>query len=126
MRIGARDKARVELVLEAMLPAGTAGLPGWSTVDRTAFWRCLDEDTAPTFAPGLRVMLAVLGWWPTLDRRWRRTFWRLSPEERQAVLEALDARTDLVSRQLVATFKILACFAYFDAPHVRARFGAAP
>ena len=126
MRLTDRERARAEVALRAVLPVETAGLPGWDTIDRAAFWAHLERDTAPTFVPGLKVMLVVLSLLPRLDRRRRRSFFGLPPEERQAVMAELDARPDYVSRQLVATFKILACFAWFDAPHVRARFGGAP
>ncbi|MCB9698996.1 MAG: hypothetical protein H6738_19600 [Alphaproteobacteria bacterium] len=123
MRVSVRSRARTELVLRAVLPVEDAGLPGWDTVDREVFWRHLEQDTAPTFVPGLELMLVALGWLTRMDRRYRRSFFRLSDGERRDVMAALDRRSDYVSRQLVATFKILACFAWFDAPHVRARYG---
>ncbi len=116
------EKRRVEDVLAAFLPTHTAGLPPFRSVDTAGFWRCLDTAAAPTFTPGLRGMLLLLQVWPVADRRFRRPFWALSADEREQFVTDLDQHPSYVARQLVATFKLLACFAWFDAPVSRARF----
>jgi hypothetical protein len=59
-------------------------------------------------------MLAAIVLLPLLDRRFLRPFPLLSPDEREQFLTTLDANPSYLARQLVATFKILACFAAFD------------
>ncbi|MBK7973242.1 MAG: hypothetical protein IPK07_08175 [Deltaproteobacteria bacterium] len=62
------------------------------------------------------------------DRRFAKPFVRLATDERLRAIEALDRDPRYGVRQAMAALKMLACFAYFDAPAVRARFecGAAP
>lgn len=99
------EKRWAEGVFAAMLPA-----PQRTTA---VFWSCMSTG-APTFAPGVRLMLAAIVLLPLLDRRFLRPFPLLSPDEREVFLTALDANPSYLARQLVATFKILACFAAFD------------
>lgn len=90
----------------------TAMLPG-SRRSTVIFWSCMSTG-APTFTPGVRLMLAALVLLPILDRRFARPFPMLSMDQREAFLTTLDANPSYLARQLVATFKILACFAAFD------------
>ncbi len=88
-------------------------LPGSAPSDPVAFWRCMSTG-APTFTPGIRLMLLAVLLLPLFDRRFLRPFPLLSSAQREAFLVALDTSPSYLSRQLVATFKILACFAWSD------------
>lgn len=90
----------------------TAGL--WESLARPA-GRAPDTGAAPTFAPGLRLMLLLLLVLPLFDRRFLRPFPMMAGPDREAFMVELDAHPSYIARQLVATFKILACFAWFDA-----------
>lgn len=118
MRLTARERRWAEQVMAALLPAETAGLPALADLDRSTFWRCVEERGAPTLVPGLRAMLLAVQLLPV--RRFGRRFSALTADERERFLAALDADPRWLPRQLVATFKVLACFAWFDDPRARA------
>lgn len=120
-RLGAREKAAAELVFAAMIPGEAAGLPRFDAIDRGAFWRCIDEAPGPTFGVGLRVMVHAMIWLPVFYAGYRRPLHALPPERREAFVAQLADDPRYLVRQLVAALKTLACFAYFDAPAVRAR-----
>src|SRR5262245_5840045 len=77
------------LGIETRVGAGRA-LPAFERIDRTVFWRALEEAPAPSFRFGLRGFVYALTLWPILDRRWRKPFFRLSHADRLAAIEAFD------------------------------------
>lgn len=121
------ERAWAEALFAAILGTGREeGLPEFQEVDRATFWRCFEEAAPPLIGMGLRGMVHTLTWLPLTDRRFRRPFFRLTPEERERFVAGLaDDERDLV-RQSLVTLKTLACFAYLDDAAVRARFERAP
>ncbi|MCC6877938.1 MAG: hypothetical protein IT378_26745 [Sandaracinaceae bacterium] len=117
-----KEKDWAEGIFAALLPGESAGLPSFASLDHEVFWRCVEESTGATFLPGLRVMVHALTHMPRLDPRYRRPFHALSRDDQETFLAELARKTDYPSRQLVSTLKIVAAFAYFDAPSVRDRF----
>lgn len=126
MRLTAPERRFAEQVFAAIVPGDPAGRRSFAQVDTAVFWRCLHEDGAPTLIPGLRLMLLAVAVWPLAAPGFRRPFAWLAPEDRSRFLAGLDDDPRYVPRQLVATLKILAAFAWFDDPVARALAGAAP
>jgi hypothetical protein len=124
-RLTTTEKAWAEAIFEAMLPADTAGLPAFASVDRAAFWHCLEDAPGPSFGPGLRAMVHGLTFLPLTDRRFRKPFYALDRDNREALVAELGRDSRYAVRQMVTTMKMMACFAYFDDAGVRARFDAA-
>lgn len=126
------ERRWAEALFEAILGldergAASHGLTPFGAIDRGAFWRALETAPAPSFRLGLRGFVYTLTLAPLLDRRFRRPFVRLDAGARARAVEAFDRDPRYGVRQALAALKMLACFAYFDAPAVRARFeGAAP
>lgn len=119
-----RERAWAEAIFAAVLPVSTAGVqercaqePSRRTSD--AYWAALST-AAPTFGPGLRLMVWATMLLPLLDRRFLRPFTLLPPADRDRFVVELADRPGYAPRQLVATMKILACFACFDAVDDRA------
>lgn len=108
------------------MPAELAGLPALGSGDRSSFVRAIEEATGPSFLPGLRLMVYTLGFLPLGYSGYRRTFFALTVDEQRAFVADLARDPGYVARQLVATMKVLAGFAYFEDPTVRARFDLAP
>ncbi len=101
-------------------------LPAFESIDRTVFWRSLERAPAPSFRIGLRGFVYALTLLPLFDARWRKPFFRLSRAERLAAIERFDRDPRYAIRQMLAALKMLACFAYFDAPAARAPFEQPP
>jgi hypothetical protein len=120
------ERARAEVIFAAILSAETAGLPAFETTDRETFWRILEEAPAPSFGPGLRVMVHALTLLPLARPRYRARFHMLDREAQRAFLAELEQDERYPLRQLVTTMKMLALFAYFDDERVRARFDLTP
>ena len=120
------ERAWLERIFEAMLPAETAGLPTFDASRHADLCRTLEEATGATFLPGLRVMLHALAVLPLGYAGYRRPFFALPVDGRRAFLAELAREPGYLSRQLVAALKILACFAYFESPFVRANFDLRP
>ncbi|MDP2313705.1 MAG: hypothetical protein Q8P41_12415 [Pseudomonadota bacterium] len=106
------EKRWAECIFAAVMPVAASPLAA-AGPDTTMFWRCMSTG-APTFLPGLRSMVLAIVLLPLFDRRFLRPFPMLSADQREAFLVALDGDQAYLSRQLVATVKILACFARFD------------
>lgn len=109
------ERRWAEVLFEAVLgnPLGDTG----------AFWHRLAESTPPYFGPGLRATVHALTFLPLTMAGFRKPLFALSPEARLACVERLDADPRATVRQLLATAKILACFAFFEDEGVRARLG---
>ncbi len=121
------ERRWAELLFDAVLgTGGKNGLPPLEAIDRTGFWRCLGEATPPYFGPGLRATVHALTFLPMTLAGFRRPLFALSREARLACLEHLAHDERFLVRQMLATLKILACFAYFEDPAVRARIGGGP
>lgn len=121
------ERAWLEQIFQAMLPADTAGLPALAARDEeSSFFRAIEHATGPTFIPGLRMMLHALSVLPLGYAGYRKPFFALSVDRRRAFLEHLSRERGYLPRQLVQTMKILAAFAYFEDPTVRARFDLTP
>lgn len=121
----AAEKRVAETLFAAIVPGETAGMPAFAALDRARFWECLRTAPGPSFGPGLRAMVHGLNLLPLADRRFRRTFTALSPDERETLLVELASDERYAVRQMLTTLKMVACFAYFDDPVVRARFDVA-
>lgn len=124
-RLRAFERAWAEALFEAVLPGGE-GLPRFAETDRETFWRCLEEAPASTFGLGLRGMVYALNFLPATNPRYLRPFHQLDAEQRERFLAELASRPGYAPRQVLTTFKTLACMAYFDDPAVRAAVGADP
>lgn len=123
------ERRWAEALFEALLGQGESsaarhGLPPFGAIDRAAFWSALESAPAPSFRFGLRGFVYALNLATLFDRRFGRPFVRLAGEDRLRAIEALDRDPRYGVRQAMAALKMLACFAYFDAPEVRARFEA--
>jgi hypothetical protein len=126
LRLTATERAWAEALFAAILATGgDDGLPSFSAIDRTAFWRRFDEATAPLVRAGLRPMVHTLTFLPVVSG-FRKPFFLLTPEERDRFLCAASRNTNYFVRQSLVAIKTLACFAYFDDPRARERFDAAP
>ena len=100
---------------------GEEGLPAFSSVDRSGFWSAFQGAATPLVRAGLRPMLHTLTFLPLLSG-YGRPFFRLSPADRERFVVEVAASRRYFVRQSVTTLKMLACFAYFDDPTVRARY----
>jgi len=122
LRLSRVEREWAEDLFFAIIPAGgDDGLPPFSSIDRTAFWRCFDDASAPLVRAGLRPMLHTLTFLPLLSG-FGKPFFSLSNDERARFLDAAEAHHLYFVRQSLVTLKTLACFAYFDDERVRARF----
>jgi hypothetical protein len=113
----------------ALVPADAAGrLPGLAAVDTARFWTACARAAPPLLRFGLRASVWVLTLWPLVALGRPALLHRLSPARRDLVLARAAASRSWLVRQMVATVKLLACFAYFADPGVRARLepGGAP
>jgi len=126
LRLLPHERAWLEQIFDAILPADTAGMPALGARDRASFFRAIEDATGPTFIPGLRAMVHALAVLPLGYAGYRRPFFALSVAKRRAFVAHLAHERGYVSRQLLQTMKILAAFAYFEAPAVRARFDLTP
>lgn len=120
------ERARAELIFAALLPAEEAGMPAWDSIDRETFWRILETAPAPSFGPGLRVMVLAVTLLPLVRPAYRARFHLLDAARRRAFMEELAQDERYALRQMVTTLKMLALFAYFDDETVRARFDLRP
>jgi len=123
-RLSAPERRRAERMFAAILAPAEAGLPSFESIDRTRFWNALDSATAPSFAPGLRAMVAGLDLLPLTDSRFRRRFDALSETEQVDFVSSIPDDAPYGVRQIVSTMKMLACLAYFDDEAVRALYPA--
>jgi choline dehydrogenase-like flavoprotein len=121
------EKRWAEALFEALLgPVEEHGLPSFASVDKTSFYAAIERAPGPSFAPGLRGMVAAATFAPLVHPGFRRPFHLLDPGARLRFVEAMAKRSDYATRQLLATLKILATFAYYEDPVVRARQSAGP
>jgi len=120
------EKRWAEVIFAAILAPEVAGLPGFDRVDRTAFWRAVDDRTGELFGHGLRAMVALVTFLPVADRRHRRPLFALDHDARRALVAELAADPRFAVRQAIVALKMLAGMAYLDDPVVRARFTGEP
>lgn len=119
--LGPRERRWAEALFAAILgPVEDHGLPAFAPIDHDGFYRALATAPGPLFGPGLRAMVLALTFAPVVDPRFRRPFYALDAEARLRCIAALASHRTHVVRQMVATLKILACFAYYEDPRVRA------
>lgn len=119
--LGPRERRWAEALFAAILgPVEEHGLPGFASIDHAAFHRAIDTAPGPMFAPGLRAMVYALTFAPLVDPRFRRPFFALDADARLRCIEAMASDRRYVVRQMLSTLKILACFAYYEDPRVRA------
>lgn len=125
LTLTATERTWAEALFAAIVATdGHDGLPAFTAIDRTGFWRTFERAAPPLVRAGLRPMLHTLVFLPAVSG-YRRPFFQLAPAEQARFVEgALHHRRAFV-RQAVVTLKTLACFAYFEDPAVRARFEAA-
>ena len=116
------ERRWAEVLFDALLGTGE-GLPSLGELDTGDFWRHLAKSTPPYFGPGLRATVHALTFLPLTMAGFRRPLFALSREARLACVQRLEADQRSTVRQLLATAKILACFALFEDPGVRARLG---
>lgn len=126
VRLTSYERARLEEILAAILPAEAAGLPAFGAGDRAGFYRAIEDTTGPTFLPGLRMMIATFSLLPLGYSGYRRPFFALDADRRRAFVAELALEPGYVARQLTATMKVLAAFAYFEDSAARARMDLTP
>lgn len=115
------ERRWAEALFEAILgPVEREGLPSFASIDRAVFWNAVETAPGPTFGLGLRAMVHTLTFLPMA--RLARPFYALDARDRESFIAWLDARPEYGARQMLASLKVLACFAYFDAESVRSRF----
>ncbi|MBK6518039.1 MAG: FAD-dependent oxidoreductase [Polyangiaceae bacterium] len=125
--LGPTERAWAEALFEAILgPVEAHGLPPFASVDKTSFYAAIDHAPGPAFAPGLRAMVAAATFAPLADLRFRRPFFALESGARVRFIEAMAESPLYAKRQLLATLKILATFAYYEDARVRERLAAGP
>ena len=123
--LGPRERAWAEALLGAIVgPTEDHGLPSFASIDLDGFYRAIDTAPGPSFAPGLRGMVYGLPFLPLADRRFGKPFFALDPDARLRCIEAMASHELYAVRQMVATLKILACFAYFEDERARGRMRA--
>jgi hypothetical protein len=113
------ERRWAEVLFDAVLGTGEA-LPSLSELDTRDFWRQLKECTPPYFGPGLRAAVHGLTFLPLTMRGFRRPLFALSREQRLDCVARMHESRRTTVRQLLDTAKILACFALFEDPQVRA------
>lgn len=128
-RLGPLERRLAEQLFDALLgPVERHGLPAFASLDKEAFYQAIETAPGPAFMPGLRGMLYALSAAIAAQARRTRPLAPLAPIDREARFEAVEAlakSSSYVVRQMLSTMKILACFAYFEAPEVRATGRAA-
>jgi hypothetical protein len=125
LRLTHTERTWAEALFAAILPAGEGdSLPRFVhplTGERATFWRCFDDAPAPLVRAGLRPMLYTLTFLPVISG-FGKPFYSLDADERERFLAVAAADRRYFVRQALVTLKTLACFAYFEAPDVRAHF----
>lgn len=126
-RLFAFERRWAEALFDAVLgieprDASSVRLPAFESIDRAVFWAALERAPAPSFRFGLRGFVYVFSLATLVDSRWRKPFFRLARAERLAAIEAFDRDPRYAIRQMLSALKMLACFAYFDAPNAREPF----
>ncbi|MDP1828072.1 MAG: hypothetical protein Q8L48_32655 [Archangium sp.] len=118
------ERRWAELLFDAVLGTGEpGGLPSLRSLDNGDFWHHLAKSTPPYFGPGLRATVHALTFLPVTMAGFRKPLFALSREARLACVEQLEASSRTTVRQLLATAKILACFALFEDDGVRRSMG---
>lgn len=100
-----------------MIPASPGVHPGLANIDASRFWNTYDQVAPPLLRFGLRASVILLTWLAVL--RHGRPFHRLNPERQDRFLRSAAASRYYLLRQLVATIKLIACFAYLQDAQVR-------
>lgn len=116
------ERRLAEQIFDAII-ATDGALPRLDELDHAGFWRALEGASAPHTALGLRATVHVLNLAPLLLSGVRRPLAALPRAARAECLERLSRSPRYALRQLVATAKILACFATFEHDAVRTRLG---
>lgn len=125
--LGPHEKRWAEALFEAVLgPVEEHGLPSFASVDKAGFYRAIETAPGPQFTPGLRGMIYAANFAPVLDPRFGKPFSALDREARLRFVEAMSHQHGFVTRQILSTLKILATFAYYEDPAVRAGSASAP
>lgn len=118
------ERRWAEQLFAALLGTGTHGVTPLERIDRSGFWQRLHDDPPPYFGPGFRASVHALTFLPLTLPAFRKPFYKLTPEQQRACIAALAADERVVIKQLLSTVKLLACFALFEDPGVRAQLGA--
>lgn len=118
------ERRWAELLFDALLGAG-AGVPRMAELDRDTFWRALGTAAPPYFGPGLRATVHGLTFLPLTLPGFRRPLFALSEDARRAYVERLGEDPRVTVRQMLATLKVMACFALFEDEGARRRLGGA-
>jgi choline dehydrogenase-like flavoprotein len=125
--LGPHERRWAEALFSAVLgPVEEHGLPAFEAVDKAAFYQAIETAPGPQFLPGLRGMLYAANFAPLLDPRFGKPFSSLDRAAQLRFVEAMSGQTGFVTRQILSTLKILATFAYYEDPAVRARHAGAP
>ena len=127
LRLTRTERAWAEALFASILGTGGDGeLPPFASVDPTAFWDRFEAAAAPLVRAGLRPMLYTLTFLPAVSG-YGAPFHALPEDARARFLDDAARSRRYFVRQSLTTLKMLACFAYFDDPAVRARYdGAGP
>ncbi|MBT3220783.1 MAG: hypothetical protein HN348_16995 [Proteobacteria bacterium] len=111
-----RERQWRDALLAAMIPA-TGAMPTISVLDLDDFWIRFRSLTPLTLRFAFRFAVMVLNLLPIVTKR--RTFLRLSSDDRDQFLNRVLNSRLFVFRQLALVVKQVACFAYFQDPMVR-------
>ncbi|GAB4203276.1 MAG: GMC family oxidoreductase [Sandaracinaceae bacterium] len=125
--LGPIERRWAEALFDAILgPVEEHGLPAFASIDKASFYDAIDRAPGPLFGPGLRGMLYTAIFAPVADPRFGKPFFALDRAARFRFVEAMAGHRDFVTRQILSTLKILATFAYYEDPAVRARLRPGP
>lgn len=117
------ERRWAEQLFAALLGTGTQGIPPLAQLDRSGFWKRLEEDPPPYFGPGLRASIHTLTFLPLTLPGFRRPFYALDAEQQRRCVAQLAADRRVMVKQLLSTLKLLGCFALFEDPGVRRQLG---
>jgi hypothetical protein len=122
----AADRRWRDALLAAVIPRiDPEGLPGLEDLDPGRFFGELDRAAPPLLRFGFRAAVWVLTFSPIFLLGKPRRFGALPPSDRDLLLGRAASSRLYLLRQLVLALKLVACFAYFQDPTLRARFWTA-
>ncbi len=109
----------------ALVPAAPDGShPGLAAVDTAKYWEDMERSAPGLVRLGLRASLWAVALLPLLLVGRLCFFASLSQSLKDRMLEKMASSRLYLLRQILATLKMLACFAYFRDPLVREKLGA--
>ncbi len=127
MQPTAAERRLREALFAAMLPGDRdAGLPAYADLDLAEFWNHFEHHAPGLLRFGVRASSVLFALEPVLFGFGPRLFTQLTPEERDAFLQKIAERDDVLHRQCVLALKTTICFAYFGEASARNAYDTAP